>query len=719
MIKKLLLTGLVAVSAPFAHLQSAELKLEDSPIQPFLYGRIAPMQKTVTKLGQALQSIKPGPETMMVTAGMGMMLGDPTFGTFDPDANSGVYLMNNFTDGKEPTVIVLLKVAKDSPVVTAMEKNMKMKSTTKNGWTILTNHADQLKEIPDFAPLIKHTSQKATSDLQVGVYSAPLLSNTVIKEGIKQANDTIKKLEDKDLSASAAATMALALGEVADLQSLEYGINLENDALAIAYTMGFRPGSPLSKMFKAPGAEVPEAKVVASSGLISGSFAYNTESYFGYIEHIMNKLKPGLKGSFAETVQYMDEYMKESRKALPDLQTGAVNFNFDMKGFVPQPVFNAVLPMKLKLEEITEYQKKEKEISLKIIKLLANTPGLDEMFGDIEDVMEEYLSSQNEPKKLKIAGLPALYFEEKMPAPELLEGEEEEEETTFGYYAAVKDDLLLSSTSKDDLANTIKLLNEGKSVENSAPTKLAPGEFMKGHFNVKPYFTMMMGFTPPMAVFGDEQPEENPLEKELANLKIAPWPITVTQKGSNLKTDLKVSYQSLKSLTEFSEKIMKASFGEEGDHPVVDIEASSVDMSKIKIPMDLRFQLSNGGHTTLAKLTEGKKAVLLDFWASWCGPCMALMPELKKKAEALGPQGIVVAGMNTEAEPDTAEKTRKKLEIKFPWLVEPEDAPLSDLLEIDSIPRMILISPEGKVLYNGHPQDPRLNAALAQLGVNL
>ena len=715
MIKKILISGLVAISVPFANLQSAELQLEDSPIQPFLYGRIAPIQKTMTKLGQALQSIKPGPETMMVTAGMGMMLGDPTFATFDPDANTGVYLMNNFTDGKEPTVIVLLKVGKDSPVVTAMEKNMKMKSTTKNGWTILTNHADQLKEIPDLAPLIKHTSQKAATDLQVGVYSAPLLANSFIKEGIKQANDTIEKLEDKDLSTSAAAMMALALDELADLESLEYGINLENDALAIGYTMGFRPGSELSKMFQAPGADVPEAKLVSNEGLISGSFAYKTESYFGYMEHIMTKLKPGLKGGFAETIEYMDEYLKESRKALPDLQTGAVNFTFDMKSIIPQPVFNAVLPMKLNLEEITEYQKKEKEISLKIIKLMAKTPGLDEVFGDVEELLEEYLSTENEPKKLNIAGLPALYFEEKMPSPDLFD---EEEETAFGYYAAVKEGLLISSTSKEEMAKTIQLLDGGKSVESATPTKLAPGEFMKGYFNVKPYFSMIMGMTLSEAVFGEEKPQENPIAKELKNLQIAPWPITVTQKGANLNTDIKISYASLKTLTEFSEKMMKASFGGEED-AVDDIEASGVDMSKVKIPMELRFQLSNGGHTTLAKLTKGKKAVLLDFWASWCGPCMALMPELKKKAEALGPQGIVVAGMNTEAEPDTAEKTRKNLEIKFPWLVEPEDAPLSDLLEIDSIPRMILISPEGKVLYNGHPQDPRLNAALAQLGVNL
>ena len=98
---------------------------------------------------------------------------------------------------------------------------------------------------------------------------------------------------------------------------------------------------------------------------------------------------------------------------------------------------------------------------------------------------------------------------------------------------------------------------------------------------------------------------------------------------------------------------------------------------------------------------------------------MALMPELKEKAKKLGPQGIAVAGMNVERGLKKAERTRKKLEIGFSWLVEPRGEPFSGPLQIDSIPRMVLISPEGKVLYNGRPQDPGLAKALTELGVKL
>lgn len=140
-------------------------------------------------------------------------------------------------------------------------------------------------------------------------------------------------------------------------------------------------------------------------------------------------------------------------------------------------------------------------------------------------------------------------------------------------------------------------------------------------------------------------------------------------------------------------------------------------MATMKIDLQLVLATSNGETTTLQDQMAGKKAILVDFWASWCGPCMQLMPELKKKAEHLKKHGIVVAGMNKDDEKaeSVAEKVRGEQGIEFPWLIEPADRPFTKMLEIDSIPRMILIGPDGKVLYNGHPQDPGLWSALQKI----
>jgi hypothetical protein len=66
-----------------------------------------------------------------------------------------------------------------------------------------------------------------------------------------------------------------------------------------------------------------------------------------------------------------------------------------------------------------------------------------------------------------------------------------------------------------------------------------------------------------------------------------------------------------------------------------------------------------------------------------------------------------------------AERIRKEQNATLPWLVEPADRPYSKAFELDSIPRMILLSPEGKVLFNGHPEDPALWAALKKIDASI
>lgn len=140
-------------------------------------------------------------------------------------------------------------------------------------------------------------------------------------------------------------------------------------------------------------------------------------------------------------------------------------------------------------------------------------------------------------------------------------------------------------------------------------------------------------------------------------------------------------------------------------------------MANLKMDLSLVLTTSSGEATTLKDQLAGKKALLIDFWASWCGPCMQLMPALKKKAAELAPHDIVVMGMNKDDEnaESVAEKIRDEQGIEFPWLVEPRERPFTQLLEIESIPRMVLVAPDGAILFNGHPQDPALYDALQKL----
>jgi len=137
-------------------------------------------------------------------------------------------------------------------------------------------------------------------------------------------------------------------------------------------------------------------------------------------------------------------------------------------------------------------------------------------------------------------------------------------------------------------------------------------------------------------------------------------------------------------------------------------------------PLDVELELTAGGTTTLADLMQENKAILVDFWATWCGPCIESIPGLKHKAEILAPQGVAVVAINIEKDgKNKAEKMRIKRQITFPWLVDNKRF-YADYFQVESIPRAILISSEGEVLFNGHPEDTKaLQLALNKLGIKL
>jgi hypothetical protein len=78
-----------------------------------------------------------------------------------------------------------------------------------------------------------------------------------------------------------------------------------------------------------------------------------------------------------------------------------------------------------------------------------------------------------------------------------------------------------------------------------------------------------------------------------------------------------------------------------------------------------------------------------------------------------------VCGMNTESDESIAEKVRTEKKMELPWLVEPKERPFSEVLGIETLPRVILVSPEGKILFNGHPQDGGLWTALKSVDATI
>jgi peroxiredoxin len=92
------------------------------------------------------------------------------------------------------------------------------------------------------------------------------------------------------------------------------------------------------------------------------------------------------------------------------------------------------------------------------------------------------------------------------------------------------------------------------------------------------------------------------------------------------------------------------------------------------------------------------QVVLLNFWATWCGPCREEMPQLGKLYERYQGAGFQLLGVNVDEDPAAAAALAQKLGVKFPVLLDSAKQ-VSKLYELNSMPSTVLIDRDGKVRF--------------------
>lgn len=105
----------------------------------------------------------------------------------------------------------------------------------------------------------------------------------------------------------------------------------------------------------------------------------------------------------------------------------------------------------------------------------------------------------------------------------------------------------------------------------------------------------------------------------------------------------------------------------------------------------------------VSKLSDyvGKgKYVLADFWASWCGPCKAEVPNLIKVHNKYAGEKFTVLGVATWDKPEATLKAMEQLGINYPQIMNAQQAG-SDAYGIQGIPEIILFAPDGTILHRG------------------
>ncbi|MGV3767929.1 MAG: TlpA family protein disulfide reductase [Chitinophagaceae bacterium] len=108
------------------------------------------------------------------------------------------------------------------------------------------------------------------------------------------------------------------------------------------------------------------------------------------------------------------------------------------------------------------------------------------------------------------------------------------------------------------------------------------------------------------------------------------------------------------------------------------------------------------------------KVVLVDVWATWCKPCIAEQPALKKLVEDFKGKDVVVMSVSIDTEKDKWEKMVEENQLSGLQLYSNNEGPLLKDYEIVAVPRFILFDKKGKVVqFNAlRPSDPKLKALI-------
>jgi peroxiredoxin len=92
------------------------------------------------------------------------------------------------------------------------------------------------------------------------------------------------------------------------------------------------------------------------------------------------------------------------------------------------------------------------------------------------------------------------------------------------------------------------------------------------------------------------------------------------------------------------------------------------------------------------------QVVLINFWASWCGPCRQEMPHLESIYRKYEPLGFTVFGVNVEQDRHKADKVLRDIPVSFPILFDNENQ-VSELYGVDAMPATILVDRDGTIRH--------------------
>ena len=111
---------------------------------------------------------------------------------------------------------------------------------------------------------------------------------------------------------------------------------------------------------------------------------------------------------------------------------------------------------------------------------------------------------------------------------------------------------------------------------------------------------------------------------------------------------------------------------------------------------DFTLKSRSGKNIRLSDLRG--QVVMLNFWASWCGPCRQEMPILEQLHKRYGKLGFTVVGVNVEQDSSKAVAYLRDIKVSFPILYD-NTSKVSKLFNVNAMPTTVMIDRNGKMRF--------------------
>ncbi len=120
----------------------------------------------------------------------------------------------------------------------------------------------------------------------------------------------------------------------------------------------------------------------------------------------------------------------------------------------------------------------------------------------------------------------------------------------------------------------------------------------------------------------------------------------------------------------------------------------------------------DGGNLSLAELKG--QVVMINFWATWCGPCRQEMPLLEQIQARYEPLGFTLVGINVEPDSAAAQEWLAKVPVSFPILFDRKNE-VAESFGVEGMPSSVFIDRAGNVRYVHHGYRPGDEAKYADM----